>query len=847
MKPQKNKCLMAIMLALMLFSLLTSFPLSSAAVFEYDTYAHTIVSPDVVGVGQTVVVSFRIDKTVPGGTVLGPFWSNFVVKITLPDGTTTERSGLTADATGGSWFTYTPTMQGKYYFQTVFPGQWINSSTVQRWYRPSTSAKAELTVQAEKIPPYPEVPLPTGYWTRPINAENKGWWRVADNWLMTRYDASYPHFTCTDTFAPYTAAPNSAHVLWKKPIIFGGIVGGPYGDQTYYTGLSYEQHYDPIIINGRIIYGYHHPGSSADWFGTYCLDLYTGEEVWFLNNTRILIAQAFAYDSGNEHGIVPHLWSMTGAATNTTMEMYDAFTGRYILTVTNVTLGSTARRGAIIFGPKGEIISYALDNSRSRLTMWNSSLAFERSGVINNPAVTGTGIEVYSPRVGQIINGNLGIQWNVSIPRMTGAQSISQISGGYILVSNWSQTYKEDPYEQRLYPATLQRLPNGSYPDTLNYLWTQMRNVYMAAYKFSNIDEGVYVMFDEGRLTYHGYSVQTGQEIWVSDPLPPGWSMFSGYMNHIAYGRLYTVGYDGHVRAYNVTNGRLLWDYYFGSAGYETPYGSWPVYSGFIIADGKMYLTNDDHSPDASVWRGGKLWCIDAYTGEGLWNISGWMRHGAISDGIYTVLNSLDGQVYTFGKGPTTTTVSAPQVGAVKGAPVTITGSVTDQSPGQKGTPAIADEWMSAWMEYLHMQKPKPANAIGVPVKLTAIDPNGNLQNIGTVTTDSNGNFGIMWTPPVEGLYKIVATFEGTNSYAASDATAYMGVSVAPAASPAPTPTPQPTTQPPIPATPTPTASPSIIPLPEAAPSMDTYYITAAVAVTVAILVVVALILRKKQ
>jgi hypothetical protein len=835
------------MLTLMLLSLLASFPLSSAAVFEYDTYAHTIVSPDVVGVGQTVVVSFRIDKTVPGGTVLGPFWSNFVVKITLPDGTTTERSGLTADATGGSWFTYTPTMQGKYYFQTVFPGQWVNSSTIQRWYRPSTSAKAELTVQAEKIAPYPEVPLPTGYWTRPINAENKGWWRVADNWLMTRYDASYPHFTCTDTFAPYTSAPNSAHVLWKKPIIFGGIVGGPYGDQTYYTGLSYEQHYDPIIINGRIIYGYHHPGSSADWFGTYCLDLYTGEEVWFLNNTRILIAQAFAYDSGNEHGIVPHLWSMTGAATNTTMEMYDAFTGRYILTVTNVTLGSTARRGAIIFGPKGEIISYALDNARSRLTMWNSSLAFERSGVINNPAITGTGIEVYSPRVGQIINGNLGIQWNVSIPRMTGAQSISQISGGYILVSNWSQTYKEDPYEQRLYPTTLQRLSNGSYPDTLNYLWTQTRNVYMAAYKFSNIDEGVYVMFDEGRLTYHGYSVQTGQEIWVSNPLPPGWSMFSGYMNHIAYGRLYTVGYDGHVRAYNVTNGRLLWDYYFGSAGYETPYGSWPVYSGFIIADGKMYLTNDDHSPDASVWRGGKLWCIDAYTGECLWNISGWMRHGAISDGIYTVLNSLDGQVYTFGKGPTTTTVNAPQVGAVKGAPVTITGSVTDQSPGQKGTPAIADEWMSAWMEYLHMQKPKPANAVGVPVKLTAIDPNGNLQNIGTATTDSNGNFGIMWTPPVEGLYKIVAAFEGTKSYAASDATAYMGVSVAPAASPVPTSTPQPTTPPPTPTTPTPTASPSTIPLPEAAPSMDTYYILAAVAAVAAIIIVAAFILRKKQ
>ena len=49
--------------------------------------------------------------------------------------------------------------------------------------------------------------------------------------------------------------------------------------------------------------------------------------------------------------------------------------------------------------------------------------------------------------------------------------------------------------------------------------------------------------------------------------------------------------------------------------------------------------------------------------------------------------------------------------------------------------------------------------------KLTAIDPNGNFQNIGTATSDIFGNYAISWTPPVPGLYKVTATFEGSKSY----------------------------------------------------------------------------------
>ena len=156
---------------------------------------------------------------------------------------------------------------------------------------------------------------------------------------------------------------------------------------------------------------------------------------------------------------------------------------------------------------------------------------------------------------------------------------------------------------------------------------------------------------------------------------------------------------------------------------------------------------------------------LNATTGDMIFNMSGQMHEGAISDGYYTACNNYDQQAYTFGKGPSATTVSAPQVGVPRGTTVLLTGTVTDQSPGKPGTPAISDENMSAWMEYLYEQKPMPTNVKGVPVTLTAIDPNGNFQNIGVVTSDVGGTYGLSWTPPVEVKYQITATFAGTNSY----------------------------------------------------------------------------------
>ena len=171
----------------------------------------------------------------------------------------------------------------------------------------------------------------------------------------------------------------------------------------------------------------------------------------------------------------------------------------------------------------------------------------------------------------------------------------------------------------------------------------------------------------------------------------------------------------------------------------------------------------------------------------------------SISDGYLVALNGYDGQIYCIGKGPSATTVSAPQLNPTLGSSVTITGTVTDQSTSGKrnaedelvfalkGTPAISDANQNAWMQYLFEQQPLPTNATGVPVSIDAVDPNGNYTHIGDVTSDITGTYGCNWTPQIPGTYHIIATFKGSASYGNSFGQTYMSVSDAtPTASPYP-------------------------------------------------------------
>ena len=216
---------------------------------------------------------------------------------------------------------------------------------------------------------------------------------------MRAYDRQSSGHYRAQAFAPYTSAPDSSHIVWTKPIWFGGVAGGKFGDMTYYTGMSYEQPFEPVILNGRIIYVEFGPNDVGDKYGTRCLDLYTGEEIWYQNNTNMAFAQVVNIENPNEHGVVAYLWETSGS----NWKMYDGFTGRYILTIANVSSGS------LVTGPNGEIFSYVLGGTAPNryLIKWNSSrtisyaFPYARYAAIYEPG------SEWNPRVGTTIDGRL--------------------------------------------------------------------------------------------------------------------------------------------------------------------------------------------------------------------------------------------------------------------------------------------------------------------------------------------------------------------------------------------------------------------------------------------------------
>lgn len=832
MSIKKNNFRVGITLTLLLTisALLTSMPLTNAA--DVPTYCFLTVSPNPIGVGQTLTVAFWLDKVTPNAaTLYGDRWTGLTLTITKPDGTTETKGPFTLDAVATGYTFYTPTMIGKYTFQVRFPGQTINvSATVQNNYLPSQSSIVELTVQQEAIPHWQDFPLPTGYWTRPINAELRGVNSIGSYWLAA--GATGPHgpraYDSMGNFQPYGKAPNTAHILWTREIAFGGAVGGAFGDIVYYPGETYERKFQPpIIMNGRLYYNLKLGSGSNLWDGAYCVDLYTGETIWYINATNknyqyFTFGQLLNIDTPNQHGVIPYLWSVQGS----TYKMYDAFTGDWILDLTGVPSGS------MVMGKNGEFLIYTLNAAGNYMTLWNSTKAIY-------PTVDTSWRWMISPTTPNV---TAGYQWNVSIPDVPGTQSIAKINNEYIYARATHQTVPTTITTDVAYDIKDGKPPVQLFVQNRTYEGTIM-NGPMA--------DGVFTTFVKEKMVWYGYDVRTGAQKWgPTTPYTNAWGMYQPYADtSYGYGKLYAGGYDGTVHCYDLQTGQNLWNYYFGSSGFETPYGTYPLKdNAFTVADGKVFVVTNEHSPNTPYFHGWRIHVIDANTGAPVWNMSFMGLAPIIADGYALTLNYFDNRIYCFGIGPSATTVTAsPKVSTV-GSSVLIEGTVTDQSPGAKGTPAIADECMSAWMEHLYQQRPAPENAKGVPVKLIAYDPNGNIQDIGTVTTDAGGLFKKLWTPPVPGEYTIVAFFEGSASYGASEARTAIGVVVAPSPEPTETSVPVPATPTPTVPTATPTSpSPSVVPEPEATPSNDIYIIGAALIAVIAVALVATLLLRKRK
>jgi len=886
-------------IAVTLVVLPSALPIAKAhkPAWNFPIYTYLSVQPNPVTVGTAAFVNFWLDKPPPTAAgAYGDRWQGFKVTVTKPDGTTQDLplgSHSNSDAVGGSYTIYTPTVVGKYTFVFSFPGQTIaganpNPATttpnvnVGDYYEPSTSDPVTLTVQQEQIPTAPSNPLPTGYWQRPIYAENTAWYTISGNWLG--YNAAtigggsgggayYRNQAFGGNFDPYTTAPNSAHIVWTKPYAPGGLIGGEYGgsqeNSNYYSSAQYETKFAPIVMNGVLYYGLM-PGASTNRQGWVAVDIRTGQTIWTKNTTAVLnTGQILDFVSPNQFGGLAYLWSIETTVapnTGTTYGMYDAMTGNWILNIVNGT--------AVWFMPDligtsiGSLLGYYINTTDWTLNMWNST-----RGILKGPTGTGDLANAWrwTPPTGASIPFSYGIQWSVPMTiNMTASNgtivninkvnaeaagvatsnlAISRISDGVIVVDNTGIYFTEPGWIiSEGYSAKTGQLIWGPLNTTLQP-WCRLGTF------ASGTGDGVWALFTHETLTWSGYSITTGQLLW--GPVKAPSNSWSYYQMHamIAYGNLYTADFGGYVNCYDDKTGTLKWTWKTGSSGYETPYGIWPIINFELIADGKLYVIGG-HMYSPPLFHGAQLYCINATTGQEIWSISDFgianVAACAAADGYLLMPNAYDNQIYCYNKGQSTTTVSAPDTAIPKGTPMLIKGTVTDQSPGQTclgipaaGTPAISDDNMTAWMEYLYQQQPKPTNVKGVPVHLTAVDPNGNTQEIGTATSNDLGNYAIEWTPPISGLYTVRATFAGSNSYFSSEAGTAFVISEATSALAVVTPTPTPSTMPT--STPAQTTSPSPAPQPEAGPSTDMYVIAAAAVIVIVVVAVAALALRKRK
>ena len=367
-----------------------------------------------------------------------------------------------------------------------------------------------------------------------------------------------------------------------------------------------------------------------------------------------------------------------------------------------------------------------------------------------------------------------------------------------------------------------------------------------------NYDAGVWTVFAKETRQWLGFSLTSGQLVWTTASESP-WDMY-GDSTSMAYGNLYACGYGGILYCYNAATGALQWTYTAPNQGDESPYGNYPLSIG-AIADHTVYVYSTEHSPTKPLWRGSDLRAVSADTGTLLWKILDFNMGMSLADGYIVSGNQYNNMIACYGLGPSATTVSTQNFAAPQGTAVLVKGTVTDQSPGAPGTPAISDEFMEPWMEYLYEQQAMPTNATGVPVYLTAIDPNGNYQVIGNVTSDITGNYAISWTPAVPGVYTITATFAGSNSYAGSSAETSLLVGAAASAQPVSTSTatstPPATTSTLTPTTPPTTTAPASA-SPSAAPPPSggiptTTYVAIAAAVVIILAIAAAIVLRRRK
>ena len=302
---KKKKMLTLSLLILLISPLLASITYVEGQT-EIKTYTFLTVNPNPSGVGQQVQVTVWILPFNPysrNGITNKDRFFNVTVQITAPDGTTTTQGPFFGDSNGNLWFNYTPKDVGNYTLKAIYPGGQLSPGQ----FLPSESQTTILVVQQDPIQYYSDNPLPTDYWTRPIDGQNRLWSSISGSWLMASYSLQYKTAAgvSVGAYNPYSQAPQAPHIMWTKEITTGGLVGGDQGANSYYSGPSYTSLFSPpIIMSGKLYY------NTPEGF--VCVELRTGQQLWETKDGKRLVCgqewdtQKYSYTTA---GIRSYLWT----------------------------------------------------------------------------------------------------------------------------------------------------------------------------------------------------------------------------------------------------------------------------------------------------------------------------------------------------------------------------------------------------------------------------------------------------------------------------------------------------------------------------------------------------------
>jgi hypothetical protein len=757
--------------------------------------------PNPIGLNQIFLVNIWNDP----GPSYARFFRDYRVIIEKPDGIQTTVTINSYPADGTAWFEYIADQVGEWKLKFEFdggyfpPGEYTvpefegsragytEEYTKSVYYLPDSTDWQTLTVQEDVVYPWPEEGPPTDYWTRPVSPENRDWYPILGNYPWRgparegpEWDTQHPdtnrRWNARQLFTPYVQAPGSAHIVWRRLEGIAGIMGGDYAGSSQTQGGNTPS----IIYAGRCYDSLTRVRDGETQSVWTCYDLRTGEVYW--ERTGVSAPSYIEYSEGGisvpggaARSVTVRLIRIGGGS----LQKFNPITGAM---TNDIELPSNFRSTEYYmngFCVSTQIISD--EDKNFRLINWTTA-----GGTSNFANRVMSNISFPLDTLGQSRDWNENLCFVIRETNAWDPNNLKPISG-FPYVNIYADGGTGIRHGHRMMCADMitgELLYNITYDD-------EPYSAAQAPYSQScHISENgkLALLLRRGYLNF--YDSRTGQLLYQSETMDYPWDepAFGAYRISSAYGMIFWGAYAG-VYAWDWDTGDIVWKYKQAALSqFETPYvdengvTSYSWNGGAQVADGKVFWENDEHTPSQPYTRGWGLHCIDAFTGEGIWNITSQMTPGAVADGYLTADCDYDGYTYVFGKGQSQTTVATPDVAVPKGTAFTIKGTVLDMSPAQVGTPCVSSDSMATQMEYLHFQQPigglwGDVIIEGVPVMLTAMGEDGSYVDIGTVMTEGySGTFGHAWTPTEEGTYKIIATFAGDASYGSSSATAWVTV-----------------------------------------------------------------------